>query len=111
LCDVHLAILVALHQSGVQRASGVAYLEVPTITHAYMTLGDVLPILVGWDQGQLYYPKVQVKPPTFQACSRQLQLVSLCRGSFFEMRTVGADGDIGFFKIQIQPYRADIRSD
>ncbi|KAG2553234.1 hypothetical protein PVAP13_9KG509052, partial [Panicum virgatum] len=75
---------------------------------AFMSLGDVLPIPIGRDLGQLYYPEVLAEPLLSKPVSVSFHML---RGSFFEIRTVGERGERGRYRIPTQPFRTNIPGD
>ena len=73
-----------------------------------MSLGDVLPIPIGRDLGQLYYPEVLAEPLLSKLVSVSFHML---HGSFFEIRTVGERGERGLYRIPTQPFRTNIPGD
>lgn len=37
--------------------------------------------------------------------------IALCMGSFYEVRVTGGDGNVGIYRVPLQPYRTDARGD
>ena len=91
-------------------AAGSAYLgdHARHARRAFMSLGDVLPIPIGRDLGQLYYPEVLAEPLLSKPVSVSFHMI---RGSFFEIRTVGERDERGLYRIPTQPFRANIPGD